>query len=140
MFYTSGRSVFGITLYTVLEPLPLGFFFAAWLFDIIYLQTFVVMWTKAASWLIVFGLLLAILPRIISLIHLFRGTFAGEKTHFWLTLLAIAVAIVNAFIHSRDAYAVVPAGVTLSTIVVALLLIANVQLALRTRKLQGDRL
>ncbi|WP_292971551.1 DUF2231 domain-containing protein [Pantoea sp. UBA4549] len=139
MFHTSGKSAFGITLYALLEPLPLGFFFAAWLFDILYLQTFVVMWTKAASWLIVFGLLLAILPRIISLIHLFRGVTAGEKTHFWLSLLAMLVAIVNAFIHSRDAYAVVPVGVTLSTIVVALLLIANVQLALRARRIPGGR-
>ncbi len=97
------------------------------------------MWTKAASWLIVFGLLLAILPRIISLIHLFHGVTAGEKTHFWLSLLAVLVAIVNAFIHSRDAYAVVPMGVTLSTIVVALLLIANVQLALRARRIPGGR-
>jgi len=43
------------------------------------------------------------------------------------------LAIVNAFIHSRDAYAVVPLGVILSTLVVILLLLANVQLALRQR-------
>ena len=139
MYHTSGRSVFGVTLYTLLEPLPLGFFFAAWLFDIIYLQTTGIMWTKSASWLIAFGLLLAILPRIVSLIYLFRGARPAEKAHFWISLLAIVVAVVNAFIHSRDAWAVVPMGVTLSTIVVALLLIANVQLALRERHAQGAR-
>ena len=139
MYHTSGRSVVGVTLFTLLEPLPLGFFFAAWLFDIIYLQTFIVMWTKAASWLIAIGLVLAIVPRLISLIHLFRGAPAAEKTHFWLLLLAIVLAIVNAFIHSRDAYAVVPMGVTLSTLVVVVLLIANLQLALRERRLQGGR-
>ncbi|MDI6935983.1 hypothetical protein QMN21_30985, partial [Serratia sp. Se-PFBMAAmG] len=63
----------------------------------------------------------------------------SEKTHFWLSLLAIVVAIANAFIHSRDAYAVVPLGVTLSTLVVALLLLANVQLALRGRTTAGGR-
>lgn len=26
MFHTSGKSAFGITLYALLEPLPLGFF------------------------------------------------------------------------------------------------------------------
>ncbi len=139
MLYTSGRSVFGVTLFTLFEPLPLGFFFAAWLFDIIYLQTFVIMWTKSASWLIAIGLLLAIPPRIISLVYLFRHADASEKTHFWLSLLAIVLAIVNAFIHSRDAYAVVPLGVTLSTLVVVLLLIANVQAALRQRRAQGGR-
>ncbi|QDY41880.1 DUF2231 domain-containing protein [Candidatus Pantoea soli] len=139
MYHTSGRAVVGVTLFTLLEPLPLGFFVAAWLFDIIYMQTFIVMWTKAASWLIVLGLLLAIIPRIISLIYLFRGARPAEKTHFWLALIATGVAIVNAFIHSRDAYAVVPMGVTLSTIVVLLLLAANLQLALRERHLQGAR-
>jgi uncharacterized membrane protein len=130
---TSGRSAFAVTLYALLEPLPLGFFSAAWLFDIIYMRGFEIMWTDAASWLIVFGLVIAVLPRLISLIYLFRGSAAPEKTHFWLSLLAIILAVLNAFIHSRDAYAVVPLGVILSTLVVALLLLANVQLALRQR-------
>ncbi len=139
MLYTSGRSRLGVAIYTLLEPLPLGFFFAAWLFDIIYLQTFVIMWTKSASWLIAFGLVLAILPRLISLIYLFRGATAGEKTHFWLTLAAIVLAIVNAFIHSRDAYAVVPLGVTLSTLVVALMLLANLLQTLRAPRVLGGQ-
>lgn len=130
---TSGRSAFAVTLYALLEPLPLGFFSAAWLFDIIYMRGFEIMWTDAASWLIAFGLVIAILPRLISLVYLFRGSSAPEKNHFWLSLLAIILAVLNAFIHSRDGYAVVPLGVILSTLVVALLLLANVQLALRQR-------
>lgn len=130
---TSERSAFAVTLYALLESLPLGFFVAAWLFDIIYMRGFEIMWKDAASWLIAFGLVLAILPRLISLVYLFRASSAPEKSHFWLSLLAIIIAILNAFIHSRDAYAVVPMGVILSTLVVALLLLANVQLALRQR-------
>ncbi|WP_311790288.1 MULTISPECIES: DUF2231 domain-containing protein [Pantoea] len=133
MTRTSGRSAFAVALYTLFEPVPLGFFVAAWIFDIIYLNSFVVEWTHAASWLIAIGLVIAIVPRLIALIDLFRGGSRAEKVHFWITLLAIALAIVNAFVHSRDAYAVVPSGVTLSTLVVALMLIANVQLALRQR-------
>jgi len=133
MTRTSGRSAFAVALYTLFEPVPLGFFVAAWIFDIIYLKSYVVEWTHAASWLIAIGLVLAILPRLIALITLFRGSSRAEKVHFWLTLVAIALAIVNAFVHSRDAYAVVPSGVILSTLVVALMLIANVQLALRQR-------
>ena len=133
MTRTSGRSAFAVALYTLFEPVPLGFFVAAWIFDIIYLKSYVIEWTHAASWLIAIGLVLAILPRLIALITLFRGSSRAEKVHFWLTLVAIALAIVNAFVHSRDAYAVVPSGVILSTLVVALMLIANVQLALRQR-------
>ena len=32
---TLGRSAFAVTLYALLEPVPLGFFVAAWLFDIL---------------------------------------------------------------------------------------------------------
>ncbi|PWV68405.1 putative membrane protein [Pantoea ananatis] len=130
---TSGRSAVAVTLYALLEPLPLGFFVAAWLFDIIYMKTFIILWSISASWLIAIGLVIAILPRIISLIYMFRGSTAPEKTHFWLSLVAIILAIANAFIHSRDAYAVVPTAAILSTLVVILLLLANVQLALRQR-------
>ncbi|KTR49691.1 membrane protein [Pantoea ananatis] len=130
---TSGRSAVAVTLYALLEPVPLGFFVAAWLFDIIYMKTFIILWSISASWLIAIGLVIAILPRIISLIYMFRGSTAPEKTHFWLSLVAIILAIANAFIHSRDAYAVVPTATLLSTLVVILLLLANVQLALRQR-------
>lgn len=130
---TSGRSAVAVTLYALLEPVPLGFFVAAWLFDIIYMKTFIILWSISASWLIAIGLVIAILPRIISLIYMFRGSTAPEKTHFWLSLVAIILAIANAFIHSRDAYAVMPTAAILSTLVVILLLLANVQLALRQR-------
>ena len=130
---TSGRSAVAVTLYALLEPVPLGFFVAAWLFDIIYMKTFIILWSISASWLIAIGLVIAILPRIISLIYMFRGSTAPEKTHFWLSLVAIILAIANAFIHSREAYAVVPTAAILSTLVVILLLLANVQLALRQR-------
>ncbi|MEN4873894.1 DUF2231 domain-containing protein [Kosakonia cowanii] len=135
---TSGPSRVAIALYELLNPLPLGFFTAAWIFDILYLKSFQIMWTDAASWLIAIGLVLAIVPRLISLVQVWFTqrplATAAVKIHFWLWLLAIVLAIFNAFVHSRDAYAVVPLGVILSTAVVALLLIANVQLALRTRK------
>lgn len=133
---TSGKSTLAVALYELLNPIPLGFFVAAWVFDIIYLKTFVLMWTHAASWLIAIGLVIAIIPRLINLVQVwFSGSAceSGAKLHFWLNLLAILLAIVNAFIHSRDAYAVVPLGVTLSTLVVILLLLGNVQFALRQR-------
>ncbi|CCJ84537.1 Membrane protein, putative [Cronobacter dublinensis 582] len=126
-----------MALYELLNPIPTGFFVAAWIFDILYMKSAVTMWTDAASWLIAIGLVVAIIPRLISLGQIWPGRRhlhgPAQRLHFWLNLVAIALAIINAFIHSRDAYAVVPAGVILSTLVVALLLLANVQLALRQR-------
>ncbi|WP_034944288.1 DUF2231 domain-containing protein [Erwinia oleae] len=129
-------------VYSLLDPVPLGFFVAAWIFDVIYLFSTEIAWTQSASWLIVFGLILAIIPRIISLVHLVKGrNLPGRSAlnlHFWLSALAVVLAIFNAFVHSRDAWAVVPSGVILSTLVVLLLLIANVQLAVRTRYAYGE--
>ena len=80
---------------------------------------------KSAAWLIVIGLLAAIVPRLINLAQVWftaRAAFdRADRIDFWLNLLAILVAIVNAFVHSRDAYAVVPEGEWLSAITVALI-------------------
>lgn len=133
----SRNSALAVALYSLLNPVPLGFFFAAWMFDIIYIYSTEIVWTRAASWLIAFGLVIAIIPRLINLVQVWVGHSYPQgsaiKIHFWAWLLAIVLAVFNAFVHSRDAFAVVPTGAILSTLVVLLLLFANVQLALRTR-------
>ncbi|AUX94692.1 DUF2231 domain-containing protein [Mixta gaviniae] len=138
---TRRNSALAVALYELLNPIPLGFFAAAWIFDIIYLNSHNPMWTKSASWLIAFGLIIAIIPRLINLVQVWVGVSWPQtspvKLHFWANLLAIVLAIFNAFVHSRDAYAVAPAGVILSTLVVALLCLANIQLALRLRSAEG---
>ena len=138
---TRRHSALAVALYEFLNPIPLGFFTSAWIFDIIYLNSPHPMWTKSASWLIAFGLIIAIIPRLINLVQVWVGVSWPQtspvKIHFWANLLAIVLAIFNAFVHSRDAYAVAPAGVILSTLVVALLCLANIQLALRLRSAEG---
>lgn len=134
---TPPKANFGTLLYEWLNPIPLGFFVAAWLFDVIYLYSTEIFWTQAASWLIAFGLVIAIIPRLISLAQVWpsraRHYSGAVKLHFWIWALAVILSIFNAFIHSRDGWAVVPVGVILSSVVVVLLFIANVQLALRQR-------
>ncbi|HJW07856.1 MAG TPA: hypothetical protein VJ527_15295 [Rhodanobacter sp.] len=128
------RSALANAVYGLLNPLPFGFFAAALIFDILYARTAVVMWNKGAAWLIVFGLLLAVIPRFVNLAqvwitsrHLARR---ADRLDFWLNLLAIVAAIFNAFVHSRDAYAVVPVGVWLSACTVILLVIGHVVMAM----------
>jgi len=121
------RSLVAEGIYGVLNPIPFGCFVAALIFDILYLRTAVILWDKGAAWLIVFGLLFAVVPRLINLTQVWitsRSTVTrAGKLDFWLNLCAILVAIVNAFVHSRDAYAVVPAGAWLSACTVFLLAI-----------------
>ena len=129
------RSVAANAVYGLLNPIPFGFFVAALVFDIVYARTAVVMWGKGAAWLIVFGLLFAIVPRVINLVQVWitsrRTATRAAQIDFWLHLVAIVLAIFNAFVHSRDAYGIVPASVWLSVFTVLLLAIAHILMAVR---------
>jgi uncharacterized membrane protein len=134
------RSVVAESIYGLLNPIPFGCFVAALIFDIIYSETAVMLWDKGAAWLIVFGLLFAIVPRLVNLTQVWitsrRTATRTDKLDFWLNLFAVVVAIVNAFVHSRDAYAVVPTGMWLSVCTVILLSIGNIIVAME-RATQG---
>jgi uncharacterized membrane protein len=129
------RSVVANALYGLLNPIPFGFFVAALIFDVVYVGSANVLWAKAAAWLITLGLLIAVIPRVINLVQVWitsrHATLRAERLDFWLNLVAIVLAIVNAFVHTRDAYAIVPAGAWLSAGTVLLLAIAHVVIATR---------
>ena len=128
-------------IYNLLNPIPYGFFVAGLLFDIVYVYSANVMWTKSASWLILIGLLFAIIPRIINLVQVWfsaaRRTLPAGKIDFWLNLIAIISAIVNCFVHARDAYAVVPQAVIYSAVTVICLLLANMIVSARRHAIGG---
>lgn len=136
------RPVAANAIYGLLNPIPFGCFVAAFVFDAVYARSGEVLWNKSAAWLIVIGLLFAVVPRLINLVQVWvtyrRASRTADKLDFWLNLLAIAAAIVNAFVHSRDAYAVVPLGVMLSACTVILLSIGSV-LASARRNTTGSQ-
>lgn len=129
------RSAAASAVYELLNPVPFGCFVAALIFDVVYARTGELLWDKSAAWLIALGLVFAVIPRLINLvwvwISLRSASVATDKLDFWLNLLAIVLAIVNAFVHSRDAYGVVPAGVVLSACSVILLSLAHVLVAVQ---------
>lgn len=129
------RSVVASAIYGLLNPIPFGFFVAALIFDIVYARTGVMLWGKSAAWLIAIGLLLAIVPRVINLVQVWitarRTVTRADQLDFWLNLFAIVAAIVNAFVHSRDAYGIVPASVWLSACTVILLAIGHIVVAVQ---------
>jgi uncharacterized membrane protein len=116
-------------IFDLLNPIPYGLFVGTLVFDITYAVTRNVFWGKGAAWLVTTALFFAVIPRLINLVHVWiaaRRTVTGvEKLDFWLNLLGIIAAIFNAFVHSRDAYAMVPANVILSAITVVLLSIGQ---------------
>jgi uncharacterized membrane protein len=132
---TPRRSIVANALYGLLNPIPTGCFVGALIFDVIYARTAVILWVKAAAWLIVFGLLIAIVPRLINLAQVWitshRIATRSDKLDFWLNLAAIVVAILDAFVHTRDAYAAIPAAVWLSACTVILISIGHILMAMQ---------
>lgn len=123
----------GAAIFNLLDPIPFGFFVAAMVFDIIYANTAVILWVKSASWLVALGLVFAIIPQLINLAAVWFGKRVvrsrGQVINFWLNVVAIIAALVNAFVHSRDAYAVIPEGVWLSVVTVLAMAIGRILLS-----------
>ncbi|MBK4738359.1 hypothetical protein JJB74_27365 [Noviherbaspirillum sp. DKR-6] len=135
------RSAVANAIYGVLNPIPFGFFVAALVFDVLYLRTAVMQWDKGAAWLIAIGLVFAIIPRLVNLFQVWitsrRGALRADRIDFWLNLVAIIVAIVNAFVHSRDAYASMPTGALLSALTVFLMAIGRIGVAVQRSSVGG---
>lgn len=116
----------------VLSAYPLALFSAALVTDITYARTAQMMWADFSIWLITGGLAMGGLALVAGLVdalrHRGRARPRGSWGHAIGTLVMLALALVNAFIHSRDAWtSVVPTGLVLSAIVTVLALATSWQ-------------
>jgi uncharacterized membrane protein len=119
-------------VFNLLNPIPFGLFVAVMIFDIVYANTAEVLWVKSAAWLVSLGLIFAIVPRLINLGFVWFGKNRAPlaaKLDFWLNLVAVVTALVNAFVHSRDAYAAIPDAIWLSVVTVISMAIGRIVLA-----------
>jgi uncharacterized membrane protein len=112
----------------MLVPFPIACFAGALVTDLAYWQAPDVIWETFSVWLITVGLLLAAITAIGGLIDLARRV--RFRTLGWLHavgyVLAVALSLINVFVHSRDGYtAVVPTGLTLSALVFVILLVTG---------------
>ena len=124
---SSNRLVGVKPIHRILAPFPVAYFAAALVTDLAYWRTAEVMWERFSVWLIAGGLVMSALVALAAVVDL---VFARQRPA-WIRALgyivAVLLSIVNVLVHSRDAYtAVVPMGVTLSLIVVAILLVYSV--------------
>lgn len=97
---------------------------AGFVSDLVYWQTLLFQYNNMSQWLVAGGMVITLLAAIAFLIDLLLGRVGRIA---WPRFAALAVAavlgLVNAFVHSRDAYtAVVPQGITLSAVVTVILL------------------
>ena len=101
---------------------------ATFVSDYLYWDTLLFQYHNFSGWLLAGGLVLSLLAAIAFMIDLVRGRIGRIA---WLRFAGLAAAALlgtlNAFVHSRDAYAsVVPEGITLSAIVTVILLIVGI--------------
>jgi uncharacterized membrane protein len=123
-------------IHKTLVSFSAAYFTGALVTDIAYWQMLDVMWERFSIWLITAGMIFAGLATVAYVIDLATGRKIDRPALPRVIAYAIAVllSLINAFVHSRDGYtAVVPAGVTLSALVVVLLLTAKVGTALTNR-------
>ena len=109
--------------------------------DYTYYTTALWQWANFSAWLITVGLMVTLVAAILLMIDFATGRASRLKTgSFILVAAAALLSLINAFVHSRDAWtSVVPQGIVLSAISAILLLIAGVRgWSLATSRATGD--
>lgn len=114
-------------LHAILLAFPLPLFLGALLSDLAYLASFHVQWANFASWLIAGALLVGGFALLWALIDLVRSGTARRKRAaiYFVVLLAMwTLGLVNALVHAKDAFAIMPEALYLSAVVTLLALVA----------------
>ncbi len=110
--------------------------------DCFYYTTSLWQWSNFSAWLITFGLIVMLVAVILLLIDFATGRARRlDPVSFLLVAAAGVLSLLNAFVHSRDAWtSVVPQGILLSTVSTLLLVIVGARgWSLATRRVAADR-
>lgn len=97
-------------------------FLGALVSDYAYWSSYQVEWGNFASWLIVGGLLFGAVALVCALTGMFGASPRRARAGLYLFLLAAtwALGFVNALVHARDAWAIMPTALLLSVLVAVL--------------------
>jgi uncharacterized membrane protein len=120
----------GHPIHPMLVPVPIACFVGTLITDIAYALTANMQWANFSAWLLAVGLVVSILVVIAGLVDFLGDRRIRALRPAWIhglgNALALALSIVNAFVHSRDGYtSVMPLGLTLSVLVVAILVVTG---------------
>jgi uncharacterized membrane protein len=118
----------GRPLYPMLVPIPMVCFAGALASDVTYWRTAAMQWANISAWLLVIGLIVTVFAVVAGMMDLLKDRHIRSLRAAWVHVvgnaIALVLSIVNALVHSRDAYtSVVPSGIVLSALVVIILLI-----------------
>jgi uncharacterized membrane protein len=98
---------------------------AVFVTDFVYWQTLLFQWANFSGWLLMAGLIFAGMAGIAFVADLIsKRLVAVSWPRFVGLTVAALLGLLNAFVHSRDAYTtVVPEGIILSAIVALILIV-----------------
>jgi uncharacterized membrane protein len=124
----STARIAGHPIHPLLVPFPIVCFTGALLTDIAYARTADIMWSNFSAWLLAAGIIMGVLAALAGMIDFIGNRRVRAQKPAWPHLLGnlvvLALALWNNFIHSRDAWtSVVPTGLVLSALTVALMLV-----------------
>ena len=88
-----------------------------------YSTSFELQWSNFASWLVAGGMVFLGIALVLAIVDLVRG--GRSLLYFALLLAAFVLGFINALVHARDAYAVMPTGLVLSLVVALLVTVAT---------------
>lgn len=126
---TSAKGPRGRPIHEILALFSAAYFLGALATDLAYWQMLDVLWERFSIWLIAAGLVMAGLTTAAYAVELVNGKRIGRPAWPGVVgyVIAVLLALTNAFIHSRDGYtAVVPTGLMLSALVVVVLALTAV--------------
>jgi uncharacterized membrane protein len=115
-------------LHAILLGFPFPLFLGALLADLAYWRSFQIQWANFASWLIAGALLMGGLALLWALVDAVRARPAWRMRallRFAVLLAMWGLGLVNAFVHAKDAYAIMPEALILSGVVTLLALVAT---------------
>lgn len=120
----------GHPIHPMLVPIPIACFVGTLISDLMYWRTASMQWANFSAWLVTIGVIVGWLAAIAGLIDFLANRAIRAQPpawpHFIGNLVVLILATFNMMIHSRDAYtSVVPSGLILSALSVALLLVTG---------------
>jgi len=118
----------GHPIYPKLVPFPVVCFIGALATDIAYAATADIMWSNFSAWLLAVGAAMGVLAAIAGFADFLGSRRVRAQWPAWPHMLGnsvvLVLAIFNNFVHSRDAWtSVMPTGLILSAVTVALMLV-----------------
>ncbi|KFN49476.1 DUF2231 domain-containing protein [Arenimonas composti] len=102
-------------------PLHLGVLLNDWA----YRQSHQIQWANFASWLLVGALVVGAAALVFAIVDLVRHRDGGTTMRVVLQAALWILGFVNALVHARDAWAVMPTGLVLSALSSLLAVIAG---------------